>query len=131
MITPSNVWVPPVPPTMPNNGSIFLALLIALGLTVAIEGALVLLFKQQRRRLFVVMLIVNLITNPLMNIILFFHPTILPLNIILALFAQLIVIVIEAIVIKKFTDYSWGKAFALSTLFNLTSFIVGVVVFFP
>jgi len=107
-------------------------ILVALAFTLLIETLVALCFKE-RKKLVAVMAKMNLVTNPITNIIfiiisLFFSSRSLIQLWVVASILQIGVVIVEAIILKQKMDYSWTKAFLVSALMNASSFAFGLVV---
>lgn len=107
----------------------------ALGLTVAIEIPICLLFFRKTRRLCLrsatVCLLMNLITNPLLNLILLltyraFGGSVTAYYIALALSEA--AVVAEAFILHITVEDSPRRAFLISLVLNCTSFFIGLAV---
>jgi len=112
---------------------IYLVFAWNLALTAAVEGAVMgLLFR--RRDYMYYSLLANVITNPAVNLILFFCVGNLgwsywPMLCVLEISA----VVIEAVIYSKICDFgigtgAWGKALSLSVLLNGLSYGAGYVI---
>ncbi len=108
----------------------------ALGLTVAIEIPICLLFFRKTRRLCLrsatVCLLMNLITNPLLNLILLltyraFGGSVTAYYIALAL-SEAAAVVAEAFILHITVEDSPRRAFLISFVLNCTSFFIGLAV---
>ena len=127
----------------PSLATIFattaLAILASLAITIIIECSIILLFKP-RKRLFVVVLLINIITNPVMNLFILmfwinsssslsFTESSMPVFLFLLTVVQASVIFVEAIVIKHVVDFTWRKSVLISLLINGASFFASILVF--
>ncbi len=108
----------------------------ALGLTVAVELPICLLFFRKTRRLCVtaatVCLLMNLITNPLLNLILLlaywaFGGSITAYYIALALL-EAAAVAAEAFILHITVEDSRRRAFWVSLILNCSSFFIGLAV---
>ena len=101
----------------------------ALVLTEAIECLLALLFRS--RRLVYAVFLVNLLTNPVVNLALALWVTVVGRQGIWWLIAvlEITVVLVEARLLMVLTGCSGRAALARSLLFNAVSFGVGLVVF--
>ena len=101
----------------------------ALALTEAVECLLSALFRS--RRLVYAVFLVNLLTNPIVSVVLILTLAFTGRPIPWALIAALEVVVwlVEACLLKALTGCSMKAALARSLLFNAVSFSVGLVVF--
>ena len=104
-----------------------LSMLLALALTVLVECGLALFFRS--RRLVYAVFLCNLLTNPLLNLILLLYYTYIGRHyywlVIAAL--EICVFIAEALLLRLMMRYTAKRAFALSLLFNGCSFLVGLV----
>ena len=112
---------------------IYLVFVWNLALTVAVEGAVMwLLFR--RRDYMYYSLLANVITNPAVNLLLFFCVGSLgwsywPILCVLEISA----VVIEAVIYGKICDFgtgtaAWGKALGVSVLLNVLSYGAGHII---
>ena len=108
---------------------IFLSFFTALVLTVAIECGLALLFKQ--KGLVYAVFLCNLLTNPLLNIILLLYYNFISREYywLVVGFLEISVLFTEAFLIKAMVKYTFRKSLALSLLFNGASFVLGLLFF--
>ena len=107
-----------------------LVLLCQLLLTILVEGAVIVIFYKSKEILRD-SLFVNLLTNPPLNLTLMLLSGIgLSLGAMLTvrIGLEIAVVFIEAIAYKYMLDTNFKKAFWLSLILNLTSFIVGEVI---
>ena len=110
--------------------ALLLHLLICLCLTVIAEGLVMRLLSRSWRFVYY-SLLVNLLTNPALNVLLIVAASLfgasahLPVLIVL----ELLAIAVEALVYQRLCDYSTGKAFAVSALLNAVSFALGLAFF--
>ena len=118
-------------------------IVIYLAITILIE-MLVLLFFKNRKTLFRPLLIANLITNPILNLILpaiyigieFLGVMFIRVSIIIVWSLQIIVLVLfeilvvfsEAYIIKFYTDLKFKSCFIYSLILNLVSFLLGLII---
>ena len=108
----------------------FLVLLCQLLLTILVEGTVVVIFYKSKEILRD-SLIVNLLTNPPLNLTLMLLSGIgmsLGAMLTVRIGLEIAVVFIEAIAYKFMLDSSFKKAFWLSLILNLTSFIIGEVI---
>jgi uncharacterized membrane protein len=109
--------------------TLFLAVLLPLLLTVAIEGSAVLIiFRQKKYGYFC--LLCNLLTNPALNLLLLvfvslfgaraYYPVLVP--------AEIAVVFIEAAVYNYICQLGMKKAIMLSAFLNAMSFAAGVLI---
>ena len=110
--------------------ALLLHLLICLCLTVTAEGLVMRLLSRSWRFVYY-SLLVNLLTNPALNVLLTAAASLLgasayiPALIVL----ELLALAVEALVYRRLCDYSTGKAFAVSALLNAVSFALGLAFF--
>ena len=102
-------------------------ILLALVLTVAIECGLSLIFRS--RQLTYCVFLCNLLTNPLLNLILILYLTFIGQEFypVVVGILEMVVVVVEAFIIKLMTDCRLVKAFGQSLLFNAASFGIGLL----
>lgn len=108
----------------------FLVLLCQLLLTILVEGAVIVIFYKSKEILRD-SLVVNLLTNPPLNLTLMLLSGIglsLGARLTVRIGLEIAVVFIEAIAYKYMLDTSFKKAFWLSLILNLTSFIIGEVI---
>jgi hypothetical protein len=108
--------------TLVNN------LILALFLTLIIEIAVALLLGYRTRLELKTIFWVNVITNPILNYILYLCIifNLLKINLTLELLFELIVVLIEwRIMVSVFRKKKSGNIFILSLLMNMSSFLLG------
>lgn len=108
----------------------FLVLLCQLLLTILVEGAVIVIFYKSKEILRD-SLVVNLLTNPPLNLTLMLLSGIglsLGARLTVRIGLEIAVVFIEAVAYKYMLDTSFKKAFWLSLILNLTSFIIGEVI---
>ena len=101
-------------------------------LTVLIEGALVLVFARRGRTLYHSVL-VNMLTNPLVNLFLIFWSTFVflptdPYYYIITAVLEIAAVVTEWILYYKMGDFTIKKAFFASLGLNAASFSLGFLI---
>jgi membrane-bound ClpP family serine protease len=104
--------------------------LLALLLTLAIEGCVAWLFGFRRRRSQLAVAMINVITNPVLNLLLLVLAY-LGLDVTLWLIFPLEVVVVAAewgLLVYAFGDPK-GRLFVLSLLANAASFLAGILLF--
>lgn len=106
-----------------------LLLLVNLLLTVLTEGALVLIFVRKRETLFHSVL-VNILTNPLVNLFLLLWGSYVPLPTVpyywtAVAFLEIAAVITEWILYYKMGDFGIKKAFFASLALNAASFSFG------
>jgi len=101
--------------------------LVALILTILVECGLSLLFRQ--RKLTYCVLVCNLLTNPLMNLLLIVVSVFFAREVYFVVlgFLELAVVGVEAFIITLMTETKPRKAVLLSLFFNASSFGVGLL----
>jgi len=106
---------------------ILLWMLLALTLTIVVECGLSLLFRS--KQLTYSVFLCNLLTNPLLNLILLLLPNFLGQEFYYVVLAvlEVVVVCVEAYVIRLMTDRRWLHALGLSLFFNAASFAVGLL----
>lgn len=104
-----------------------LHIVVALTLTLIVECGFSLLFRS--RQLTYAVLLRNLLTNPLLNLLLLLYATIIGQEFYLVVLGALevLVVFVEAPVIWLMTGFRLPKAFLLSLFFNALSFGVGLL----
>jgi len=107
--------------------SILAWIIFALALTILIECGLSLIFRS--RELTYCVLLCNLLTNPLLNLLLILYLAFIgrELYFVVMGILELAVVAVEALVIKHMTDRHISKALGLSLLFNSASFGAGLL----
>jgi len=107
--------------------SLLARLLVALALTILVECGLSLLFRQ--RQLTFSVFVCNLLTNPLMNLLLVFYAAYFGREFYYVFLGalEIAVVGVEAFVITLMTDTKPRKALLLSLFFNAASFGVGLL----
>ena len=101
-------------------------------LTVLIEGALVLVFRKRRETVYHSVL-VNMLTNPLVNVLLILWANFVPLAeapfyYIAVAFLEIAAVITEWILYYKMGDFGIKKAFFASFLFNAASYSFGLLI---
>ena len=107
--------------------SLVIQILLALALTILIECGLSLVFRS--RQLTYTVLLCNLLTNPLLNLLMFLILYFLGLRFYYPLLAvlEIAVVFVEAFVIRLMMHYRPLKAILVSLLFNAASFFAGLL----
>lgn len=105
-------------------------LLAALGLTIAVEGAAMLLFTRRWRFVYY-SLLVNLLTNPLLNLVLLFvaRSGSLPLYYVVLAALEVAVVFGEGALYAKLCGWAGKKALVVSLILNALSYGLGALVF--
>lgn len=102
-------------------------MIICLSLTIAIETFIALLFKIKNIKDFINITLANLITNPLVVSICFYfniYHGLLISNIIMAIL-EIIAILVEGFIYKKYLKFDKINPYVLSLILNLTSYVIG------
>lgn len=114
-----------------NSLLVFLQLLYAFGLTAIIEGSLIFLMTKNKKCVYH-SIFCNLITNPLLNILLMFGilgsgayvngiPSVQMISL------EVIVVLIEAFIYYLYKDFKYGKALLISFALNVCSVGIGMI----
>jgi len=105
-----------------------LLLLGALSLTIVIECGLALVFRS--RQLTYSVLLCNLLTNPLLNLVLLLYRVLSghPLPFAALVLLELAVVGVEAYIISAMTSFKPKQSFMLSLFFNTASFGIGLLI---
>lgn len=106
--------------------------MIALLLTIVIEVIVAIFFGYRKKLEIVAIIIINLITNPLLNYLLFINNNyfgITHVNSVIILFLEIIVILVEWLLLRYILQKNPNKLFVLSLTMNFCSYIVGVLIF--
>jgi hypothetical protein len=110
-----------------NNGSYLIALLI----TIAVEAVVAVFFGFRRKFEIAAIIFINLITNPLLNYLLFingyFNITTIKTEGIIYL--EVIVVLVEWLLLSFTLQQNRKKLFALSLVMNFCSYITGFLIF--
>jgi len=103
--------------------------LIALFLTTLIEIVVSLFFKIKNKDLFLIIILINLITNPILNYLLRINNflSLFPINIGVFLFFEILIILIEWRLLVFTLKLPSRKLFFLSLTMNLCSYIIGFI----
>ena len=98
-------------------------------MTITVEGIIILL-KYRRRDYVYYSLLCNVITNPMLNLLLYLllwqlgSEIYLPALVIL----EIIVVVVEANIYKVICNFSRKEAYKLSIILNLSSYLIGLII---
>ena len=105
--------------------------LIALVLTTAIEVVVALFFGYRKKSEIATIILINLITNPLLNYLLFINNYFgtVQINTIIIIFLEIVVVFVEWRLLKFVLQQNSKKLFALSVVMNFCSYIAGVLIF--
>jgi hypothetical protein len=111
--------------------NVFLGFLLALFLTIFIESIIVFLFGFRVRTFFLGVLAINFVTNPALNysILVIQSLTLLRIGFWVLLFFEIIVVFVEWRLLAFTSSASGKKLLLLSTVMNLCSFALGLVIF--
>ncbi len=111
--------------------SVIVDLLIVLSLTVVIEWAVVFLFGYRNIGVFLVVALINMVTNPLLNfaIALIQHLNLFEVNVPVLLIFESAVILVEWRLLNLAISGGSRRALLLSAVMNLTSFLLGLILF--
>ena len=101
-------------------------------LTVLIEGILVLVFVRRRETVYHSVL-VNMLTNPLVNLVLIFWGSFVPLPVnpyyyIVTVMLEIAAVITEWILYYKMGDFGIKKAFFASLMLNVASYSFGLLI---
>lgn len=107
-----------------------LRLLLALALTVAVEGLLMLVLTHSRRFAYY-SLLCNMLTNPPLNLtVLLLAPYISGGAYVFAVAAlELAVVAVEGAVLRRLTRWPARRAYGVALLLNAVSFAFGLMIF--
>lgn len=105
--------------------------LIALLLTIAIEVVVANFFGYRKKSEITTIIFINLITNPLLNYLLFTNGYfgITQTNTTIILFLEIVVVLVEWLLLGSVLQQNSKKLFTLSLVMNFCSYIVGVLLF--
>lgn len=109
-----------------------LRLLVALLLTIAIEVTVAILFGYRKKSEIWTVILINLITNPLLNYLLVINIYFwgVPLNAVVMVASEIVVVLVEWVLLRFALQQDSKKLFALSLAMNFCSFIVGFLISF-
>ena len=107
----------------------FIRFLLALLLTIAVEGAAILLIFRRKKYAYY-SLLCNLLTNPAMNALLLISSWLLGMRVYYPALAvaEITVVIVEAIVYNYICGFGMKKAAALSVFLNALSFAAGILI---
>ena len=110
--------------------SIVFSFILCLVVTIMVEG-IVIFIKYGRRDYAYYSLLCNVLTNPMLNLLLCLLVLVLGSEIyILALIIlEIIVVIVEAYVYKILCNFSKKEALKLSLLLNVSSYLIGLIMF--
>ena len=106
-------------------------LIVALVLTVVLEVLIAILFNYRKKSEISIIVLINIITNPLLNYLLAVNNYFnwLSVNIFILILLEIIVVMIEWLLLRYAIRKNPKKLFLLSLVMNATSFIVGLLLF--
>ena len=102
-------------------------IILALAITLAIEVNLYMILDYKNLKLFVVVSIVNIITNSSMNLILLSTRSGFYYYLILSIF-EVSVVFLEALVVTLILKYKYTSSLLFSFIANTSSFLVGLLI---
>ena len=102
-------------------------IILALAITLAIEVSLYMILDYKNLKLFVVVSIVNIITNSSMNLILLTIRSDFYYYLILSIF-EVGVVFLEALVVTLILKYKYTSSLLFSFIANTSSFLVGLLI---
>lgn len=110
--------------------SIIFNFILCLVLTIIIEG-IVIFIKYSRWDYVYYSFLCNILTNPMLNLLLYLLVWGLGLEIYLPalIVLEIIVVIVEAYIYKILCKFSKKEALKLSILLNISSYLIGVVIF--
>ena len=112
--------------------SVFITLLAALALTELTECLIIMIWENEKKTLLAVLL-ANLLTNPAANGIMMavrhFSDS-LTIYISILVFIELLTVSVESQIIMKATDCGAKKAYKISAVINICSFLFGLALMF-
>ncbi|MGB9762424.1 MAG: hypothetical protein ACPLW7_00175 [Minisyncoccia bacterium] len=110
-----------------NSGSYLIALL----LTIAIEVIVAIFFGFRKKSEIATIIFINLITNPLLNYLLFINGYlgVSTINITTIIFLEVLVVLVEWLLLRFTLQQNPNKLFTLSLVMNFCSYIAGVLIF--
>jgi hypothetical protein len=106
-------------------------LIVALVLTVVLEVLIAILFNYRKKSEISIIVLINIITNPLLNYLLAVNNYFnwLSINIFILILLEIIVVMVEWLFLRYAIRKNSKKLFLLSVVMNATSFIVGLLLF--
>ena len=102
-------------------------IILALAITLAIEVNLYMILDYKNLKLFVVVSIINIITNSSMNLILLSTRSDFYYYLILSIF-EVSVVFLEALVVTLILKYKYTSSLLFSFIANTSSFLVGLLI---
>lgn len=105
--------------------------IIALVLTILIEIVVAAFLGYKKKSEIIVVILINLITNPLLNYILFINGRfqIIQNTMMLTLVLEIIIVLVEWILLMFALQQNSKKLFVLSLTMNFCSYMVGILFF--
>lgn len=106
-------------------------LILALALTVVIEIIVAILLGYRKKWELLTIVLINVITNPILNYILIVNSYFnwLSINIFIVISLEVIVVIVEWLLLKYTFRKDSKKLLILSVAMNATSFLVGLLLF--
>ncbi len=111
---------------------VILSFLTALILTILIEGTVIFLLGYRNNNTFLVVTLINVITNPIANYIVMTNNifNIIRPNTSLVIFLEVLIVYIEWKILEYALPNQEKQSYLiLSTMMNLTSFLTGIILF--
>ena len=112
---------------------IFTNLLIALFLTIIVEEIIVFLLGFRTKNMFLVIALINVITNPIANYLILLNNTFLFIkpSLLIIIPLEMLIIFAEWKILKYAFPENQNKIsyLTLSIIMNLSSFIIGIIIF--
>ena len=102
-------------------------IILALAITLAIEVNLYMLLDYKNLKLFILVTIINVISNVSMNLILFFIQNETLYYVILSIY-EISVVFLEAFFVTLFLKYKYTSSLLFSFMANLASFLMGLLI---
>ena len=102
-------------------------IILALAITLAIEVNLYMILDYKNLKLFVVVSIINIITNSSMNLILLSTRSDFYYYLILSIF-EVSVVFLEALVVTLILKYKYTSSLLFSFIANTSSFLIGLLI---
>ena len=102
-------------------------IILALAITLAIEVNLYMILDYKNLKLFVVVSIINIITNSSMNLILLTTRSDFYYYLILSIF-EVSVVFLEALVVTLILKYKYTSSLLFSFIANTSSFLIGLLI---
>ena len=102
-------------------------IILALAITLAVEVNLFMLLDYENLKLFILVSIINIISNSSMNLILISVHNEIWYYIVLAIF-EVSVVFLEAFFVSLFLKYKYTSALLFSFIANLASFLMGLLI---